>query len=183
MYIILHLDYLPRNWKYRIKFNVIEYIFTMWPHWPFPRTWTPDPWTMNFTTLAEGLMGIILRHLVFFSNVNGGSEEDLIHVLSMAILATPSGPNTWPRDHFTVYIKGWMASITLLLVFLKCIWDRRRRFFKDLIYRHYMADFRFLSVSGPKGKNPVTTRSPKRYIYTWTVKICGKELDQSYVYM
>lgn len=125
----------------------------------------PEPLTHGLwiSQMAEGLMDIILRHLVFFSNVNGGSEEDLIHFLSMAILATPSGPNTWPRDRFTVYIKGWMASITLLLVFSKMYMGSEKKiFFKIWYIVNIWPAFVFRPFQVLRGDKLVTTRSQKR---------------------
>lgn len=40
-----------------------------------------------------------------------------------------------------------------------------------------MADFRFLSVSGPEGKKKTCNDEISETVYTWTVKICGIELD------
>lgn len=45
--------------------DLIHFQYCIWPHWLYPRSWTPDPGVMNIKILVEGFKDIITRHLVF----------------------------------------------------------------------------------------------------------------------
>lgn len=58
-------------YKNRRYFFNIQYIFTIWSYWLYPRDWTSDPRATSFTILMKGFMDIITHSFSFFFSCVG----------------------------------------------------------------------------------------------------------------
>lgn len=66
---LMHFSYVPLLWIERRICSKLK--FTIYPYWPCPRAWIPDPGIMNFDVLVEGFLDIKIMqyfmHLYYMS--------------------------------------------------------------------------------------------------------------------
>lgn len=86
------------------KQNLNQYIFTVWPHWPRPKTCVRVTGTMNYTIYVEDSTDIITMYIVFLRYIYRSRENfflrfNTFYYMYITILAPSCNLNPWPWDH------------------------------------------------------------------------------------